>query len=85
MEEYIEACADVHCCGACFCVVCVNDPESGLQRATSNAGLKGLGGDVKDSSAGRFGASPGSSWNLRAYSQLYIRSAYVTRTRNQRA
>ena len=85
MEEYIEACANVHCGGARFCVERVDDPESGLQRTTGNAGLEGLGGDVKDSSAGGFGASPGSSWNLIAYSQLYIRSAYVTRTRNQRA
>ena len=64
MEEYIEACADVHCGRAGFCVESVDDSKGGFQRATGNASLERLGSDVKNSSAGCFRASPSGSWNL---------------------
>jgi hypothetical protein len=85
VEENIEARADVDCCGTGFCVKRVNNPESGFQRATSDAGLEGLGSDVKDSSTSRFRASPSGSRNLMASSQLRGGLVYITRTGNQRA
>ena len=64
MEEYIEACTNMHRSRTGFCVERVNDSKSGFQRATSNAGLERLGSDIKDSGTGRLRASPSSSWNL---------------------
>ena len=84
MEEYIKACANMHCRGAGFRIERVDDPKSGLQRAAGNASLEGLGSDIKDSSAGRFRASASSSRNLMTSSQLHGRLAHVGHTRNQR-
>jgi hypothetical protein len=84
MEKYIEACANMHCRGAGFRVERVNDPKSGLQRATGNASLEGPRSDIKNSSACRFRASPSSSRNCTTYSQLHGRLAHVEHTRNQR-
>ena len=70
MKEYIEACTNVHCGGAGFCVERVNYTKSGLQCATSNAGLERLRSDVKYCGTGRFRASPSRSWNLTTESQL---------------
>ena len=77
MEEYIEACANMHGRGARFRVESVDDPKSGLQRATGNASLEGLGSDIKDSSAGRFRASSSSSRNLMTCSQFHGRLAHA--------
>jgi len=84
VEEYIEACANMHGRGAGLCVERVDDPKSGLQRATGNAGLEGLGSDIKDSSAGGFRASPSSSRNLMTFSQFHGRLAHVGHTGDQR-
>jgi hypothetical protein len=81
MEEYIETCTNVHCGRAGFCVERVNDTKSGLQRATSNAGLERLGSDVKNCGTGRFRAGPSRSWNLTTES-ANRRLVYVTHTRN---
>lgn len=64
MEEDIKACANMDGRGAGFRVERVDDPKSGPQRATGNAGLEGPGSNIKDSSAGRFRASTSSGRNF---------------------